>query len=192
MKNLKSSNYFIHSLADVQSNKIGDNTNVWQFVVILPKAIIGSNCNICCNAFIENNVKIGNNVTVKSGVYIWDGTTIKDNVFIGPCVVFTNDLRPRSKNHLGVTTKIILNEGCSIGANSTILTGVKIGKFAMTGIGSVVTKNVLDYELVFGNPAKHKGWVDEVGNKLIPFEKSLWKSNNGEMFKLTKTGMKKI
>lgn len=192
MRPSKKSNYFIHLLADVQSTKIGTDTKIWQFVVILEKASVGNNCNICCNSFIENDVVIGNNVTIKSGVYIWDGTTIKDNVFVGPCVVFTNDLRPRSKSHLGIFAKTKLSEGCSIGANTTILTGVKIGKYAMTGIGSVVTKNILNHELVFGNPAKHKGWVDEQGNKLVPFEKALWKSNNGSFYKLLKTGMKKL
>ena len=192
MIHLNNSKFFIHKLADVQSINIGEGTTIWQFVVILAKAKIGKNCNVCCNTFIENDVKIGDNVTVKSGVYIWDRTEIKDDVFIGPCVVFTNDLRPRSKQHDIKTNKTVINKGATIGANTTILTGVQIGKYAMTGIGSVVTKNILNYELVFGNPAAHKGWIDEDGNKLTKVEKNIWQSKNKSLYKLSKNGMKKI
>jgi acetyltransferase-like isoleucine patch superfamily enzyme len=129
-------------------------------------AVIGENCNICDHTFIENDVIIGNNVTIKSGVQIWDGLRIKDNVFIGPNVTFTNDLYPRSKVYPKEFIKTYLEEGVSIGANATIICGITIGKWAMIGAGSVVTKNVPDYALVFGNPAKIKGYVCICGKKL--------------------------
>ena len=147
-------NYFIHPLADVQTEKIGDHTNFWQFSVVLKEAEIGENCNICSHTFIENDVVIGHNVTVKSGVYLWDGLTIEDNVFIGPNATFTNDKYPRSKQYPDKFQKILLKNGASIGANATILGGITIGYQAMIGAGSVVTKNVPDNELWIGNPAK--------------------------------------
>ena len=146
----------IHELSDCKSINIGDNTNIWQFCVIFPKAKIGNNCNICANVLVENDVKIGNNVTVKSGVQIWDGVTIEDNVFIGPNVTFTNDLFPRSKNPDWILQKTIVKQGASIGANATILCGITIGENAMIGAGSVVTKDVPDGEVWYGNPAKFK------------------------------------
>ncbi|MCV5466332.1 N-acetyltransferase, partial [Escherichia coli] len=103
---------------------------------------------ICANTLIENDVIIGDNVTVKSGVYIWDGVRIEDNVFIGPCVAFTNDKRPRSKKYPESFLKTIVREGASIGANATILPGIEIGKKAIVGAGSVVTKNVPPYSVV--------------------------------------------
>ncbi|HIZ28763.1 MAG TPA: N-acetyltransferase [Candidatus Adamsella sp.] len=132
----------IHPLSDVQSKNIGENTNIWQFCVILKNAQIGANCNICSHVFIENDVKIGNNVTIKNGVQIWDGIEIEDNVFIGPNVTFCNDRYPKSGNKNFKLEKIIIKKGASIGANSTILPGVTIGENAMIAAGSIVTKNV--------------------------------------------------
>ena len=132
----------IHPLSDVQSKNIGENTNIWQFCVILKNAQIGANCNICSHVFIENDVKIGNNVTIKNGVQIWDGIEIEDNVFIGPNVTFCNDRYPKSGNKNFKLEKIIIKKGASIGANSTILPGVTIGKNAMIAAGIIVTKNV--------------------------------------------------
>ena len=132
----------IHPLSDVQSKNIGENTNIWQFCVILKNAQIGANCNICSHVFIENDVKIGNNVTIKNGVQIWDGIEIEDNVFIGPNVTFCNDRYPKSGNKNFKPEKIIIKKGASIGANSTILPGVTIGENAMIAAGSIVTKNV--------------------------------------------------
>lgn len=188
--NLKPSS-MIHPLADVQSRNIGEGTTVWQFAVVLRGAVVGENCNLNCHTFVENDVVIGNNVTVKSGTHIWDNTRIEDDVFIGPSVVFTNDLRPRSKQRTPypLTT---LKKGCSIGANSTILAGVTIGRYAMTGIGSVVTRNVPDFALVYGNPAKVRGWVDETGHKLTPDGPGMWVSANGEKFKETEAGLSKL
>jgi acetyltransferase-like isoleucine patch superfamily enzyme len=158
----------VHNSADVQSKTIGKGTTIWQFVVILKGAIIGKNCNINCHTFIENDVIIGDNVTVKSGVYLWDGIRVDDNVFIGPNVTFTNDKYPRSKKYPAVFQKTFLEEGCSIGANATILGGVRIGKHAIIGAGSVVTKDVLPYSLVVGSPARVRASVDENGKKVLP------------------------
>jgi len=165
-------NTYIHPTAIVDTKKIGDGSNVWAFVHVLGGAKIGKNANICDHCFIENDVSIGDDVTIKCGVYIWDGVAIGNKVFVGPSVTFTNDLHPRSKNINYDKKETVLMEGCSIGANSTILAGLKIGKYAMVGAGSVVTKDVGDYELVYGNPAVHKGYVCKCGEKL--------EFNNGE------------
>ena len=178
----------IHATADVQSKQIGEGTTVWQFAVILKGAVIGKNCNINCHTFIENDVIIGNNVTVKSGISIWDAIRIEDDVFLGPHVVFTNDLRPRSKQRVEypVTT---IKQGASLGASTTVLAGVTIGKYAMTGIGSIVTRDVPDHALVFGNPARIQGWVDEQGRKLKPAGDKTWINEDGIQYSETTTGL---
>jgi len=153
----------IHTLADVQTSHIGSETNIWQFCVVLNGAIIGSNCNISCHVLIESDVVIGDHVTVKSGVQIWDGLRIDNHVFIGPNVTFTNDLLPRSKQYPEEFAKTYLKEGCSIGANATLVAGNTIGKYAMIGAGSVVTTDVEDFALVYGNPARKKGYVTKTG-----------------------------
>ena len=146
----------IHPLADVKTDRIGKNTMVWQFSVILEMASIGDNCNINCHTFIENDVVIGNNVTIKSGVFLWDGISIEDNVFIGPNVTFTNDKYPKSKIYPQTFQNIIVKQGASIGANCTILGGVVIGENSLIGAGSLVTKSVPDNELWIGSPAEFK------------------------------------
>ncbi len=153
----------ISALSDIQSANIGEGTRIWQFCIVLPGAAIGKNCNINCHVFIENDVVIGDNVTIKPGVQIWDGLRIGDRVFIGPNVTFTNDLTPRSQKQPLIFTKTILEESVSIGANSTILAGIVIGKYAMIGAGSVVTKNISPYTLWYGSPALHKGYVTKEG-----------------------------
>jgi acetyltransferase-like isoleucine patch superfamily enzyme len=187
---MSNSNYYVHPNALVATKKIGENTRIWAFVNILEGAQIGENCNICDHCFIENDVIIGNDVTIKCGVYLWDKTRIGNKVMIGPNVVFTNDLRHRSKYNEKEFYAVIVEEGASLGANSTLLAGVKIGKYAMTGIGSVVTKNVPNHALVFGNPAKQHGWVDFDGSKLIRHEKNLWKSASGTIFEEDENGLK--
>ena len=132
----------IHPLSDVQSSNIGEDTNIWQFCVVLPGARIGSGCNICSHCFIENDVVVGNNVTVKCGVQLWDGITVEDDVFIGPNVTFCNDKFPKSKNKDFKLEGVIVRKGASIGANATILPGVEIGEGALIGAGAIVTKNV--------------------------------------------------
>lgn len=146
----------IHPLSDVQTKNIGEGTMIWQFCVVLEKAVIGKNCNINFNVFIENQVVIGDNVTIKPGVQIWDGMTVEDNVFIGPNVTFTNDKNPKSKNKDFQLLKTVVKSGASIGANATILPGITIFENAVIGAGSVVTKDVPAGETWFGNPAKKK------------------------------------
>ena len=156
----------IHSTADVQSSQIGEGTRIWQFVVVLPEAIIGRDCNICSHCFIENDVLIGDRVTIKCGVQLWDGIRLQDDVFIGPNVTFTNDLAPRSRRVLPSFEKTMIKRGASVGANATILPGLIIGTSAMIGAGSVVTKHVPDFAIVVGNPAKAVGWACTCGQKL--------------------------
>ena len=146
--------FSIHPRAICESKKIGRGTRIWAFSHVLPLAEIGENCNICENVFIENNVKVGNNVTIKNGVQLWDGLTIENDVFIGPNVTFTNDKYPRSGNRNFSLLPTKIKQGASIGANATILPGIQIGQFAIVGAGSVVTKDVDDYQVVAGNPAK--------------------------------------
>ncbi|HXB41701.1 MAG TPA: acyltransferase [Bacteroidia bacterium] len=182
----------IHPSAIVETKKIGHSTRIWAYVHILKKVEIGNNCNICDHVFIEQNVKLGNNVTVKSGIYIWEGVEIADNVFLGPNVVFTNDIRPRSKLYKE-PVKTIIEKGASVGANSTVLAGIIIGKYAMSGIGSVITRDVKPHALVYGNPAKQHGWVDEFGNKLKKKPSGKWISEeSGQVYSESESGLKKI
>lgn len=151
----------IHPLSDCPNKAaIPESTNIWQFCVVLPKAQIGENCNICSHCYIENNVKIGNRVTIKCGVQIWDGIEVEDDVFIGANVSFTNDKYPRSKNHEWTLLKTRIEHGASIGSGSTILPGITIGRNAIIGAGSVVTKNVPAGEVWFGNPAHSVRTID--------------------------------
>jgi UDP-2-acetamido-3-amino-2,3-dideoxy-glucuronate N-acetyltransferase len=156
----------IHPSSDVQSNNIGSNTLIWQFVVVLKDAVIGENCNINAHVFIENNVIVGNNVTIKSGVQIWDGVTLEDNVFIGPNVTFTNDLVPKSKQYPGIFKKTLIKKGASVGANATIIAGNEIGEFALIGAGTVITKKVGKHEVWVGNPGKKIGYISDKGDLL--------------------------
>jgi acetyltransferase-like isoleucine patch superfamily enzyme len=184
---LKSKNrYLIHPNSEVQSKNIGEGTSIWQYSVVLKDAVIGNNCNINFNVFIENDVIIGNNVTVKSGVQLWDGMRIEDSVFIGPNVTFTNVIKPRSKQYPLKFIETILKEGSSIGANSTIIGGITVGKFAMIGAGSVVTKNIPDYTLWYGNPAIFKANICSCTNQLndqlvCPKCKKIYKVINGQI-----------
>ena len=144
----------IHPLSDVQTDQIGEGTRIWQFAVVLKGAKIGSNCNICAHTFIENDVVIGDNVTVKCGVQLWNGLRVGDNVFIGPNVTFCNDKYPKSGNHAFECLKTVIEDDVSIGANATILPGVRLCKGCIVGAGAVVTKNVKPGITVVGNPAK--------------------------------------
>jgi UDP-2-acetamido-3-amino-2,3-dideoxy-glucuronate N-acetyltransferase len=173
----------IHQTSDVQTIKIGNKTTIWQFCVVLKEAIIGNNCNINAHVFIENKVIIGDNVTIKSGVQLWDGIEIENDVFVGPNVTFTNDLNPRSKKYPNENPKTLLKKGCSVGANSTILPNIIIGEYALIGAGSLVSKNVPDRALVYGNPAKINGWVDIEGQKMEKLNGGFWKEKSGVVWK---------
>lgn len=149
----------IHPLSDCKAN-IPENTNIWQFCVVLPHAKIGENCNICSHCFIENEAVIGNDVTIKCGVQIWDGITLEDNVFVGANVSFINDRYPHAKNADWKLERTLVRKGSSIGAGSTILCGVTIGENAMIGAGSVVTHDIPSGEVWVGNPARFVRKID--------------------------------
>ncbi len=156
----------IHKLSDVQTIDIGDGTSVWQYVVILPNAKIGRNCNICSHVFIENDCIIADDVTIKNNVMVYDGVEIGRGAFIGPSVTFTNDLYPRSARHVAKPyqpLRTIVETGAAIGANTVVKCGVRIGAYAMVGAGSVVTRDVPPYALVYGNPARIAGKVARDG-----------------------------
>lgn len=158
----------IHPSAIVEPGaSIGINTRIWAFAHILPGATIGVDCNICDGVFIENEVVVGDRVTIKCGVQLWDGVTVEDDVFIGPNATFTNDLYPRSKHYQRKNLETLIRKGASIGANATILPGLEIGENAMVGSGSVVTGNVPANAVVYGNPARIKGYVGTTSRKPI-------------------------
>jgi UDP-2-acetamido-3-amino-2,3-dideoxy-glucuronate N-acetyltransferase len=154
-------NYFVHPQAICESETIGENTRIWAFTHVLAKAKIGSDCNLCDHVFIENDVVVGNRVTIKCGVQLWDGVTLEDDVFVGPNVTFTNDMYPRSKQYPATFAKTLVRSGASIGANATILPGISIGKMAMIGAGSVVTRDIPSYAKVVGNPARIVGYTNK-------------------------------
>jgi acetyltransferase-like isoleucine patch superfamily enzyme len=158
---------FVHPRALVENGAaIGARTRVWAFAHILPGAVIGDDCNICDQTFVEGRVQIGCRVTVKCGVYLWDGIAVEDDVFIGPAAVFTNDHAPRSKLYPQEYMKTCLRQGCSIGANATVLSGLTVGRWAMIGAGAVVTRNVPDHALIVGVPGRQVGWVCHCGQRL--------------------------
>jgi len=152
---------FIHPKALVEGDRIGARTRVWAFAHVLPGAVIGQDCNICDNVFIENDVTVGDRVTVKCGVQLWDGVHVESDVFIGPNVTFTNDPFPRSKQYLEKYPPTFVRRGASIGANATILPGVTIGAGALVGAGAVVTRSVPPHALVVGNPARIVRYVSQ-------------------------------
>ncbi len=157
----------IHNTAIIDEGAIiGSGTAVWHFSHVMNTAVIGENCNLGQNVFIGNNVVLGNNVKVQNNVSIYEGVVCEDDVFLGPSMVFTNVINPRSaverKNEFKQT---IVRKGATIGANATIICGNEIGQYAMIGAGAVVTKPVKAFALMVGNPARQIGWVDENGNR---------------------------
>ena len=173
--NMVSKQFFAHETAVIdQGCQIGEGTKIWHFSHIMPGCKIGSNCNIGQNVVVSPEVILGNNVKVQNNVSIYTGVICEDDVFLGPSMVFTNVINPRSAvNRRGQYCKTLVKKGASIGANATIVCGHDIGRFAFIGAGAVVTKEVLDYALVVGNPAKQTGWMSEYGHKLIFDEKGI-------------------
>ncbi|MCK9625389.1 MAG: N-acetyltransferase [Bacteroidales bacterium] len=160
--------YFVHETSFVDDNvAIGKGTKIWHFSHIQKGATIGENCSLGQNVNVSNNVIIGNGVRIQNNVSIYEGVELEDNVFCGPSCVFTNVLTPRAHFPVqGVYAKTLIKEGASLGANSTVVCGHTVGKSAMIAAGAVITKNVKDYALMAGVPAKQIGWVCECGIKL--------------------------
>jgi UDP-2-acetamido-3-amino-2,3-dideoxy-glucuronate N-acetyltransferase len=162
------SDYSAHDSAVIdQGCTIGKGTKIWHFSHIMPDCVIGEDCNIGQNVVVSPKVVLGNKVKVQNNVSIYTGVVCEDDVFLGPSMVFTNVVNPRSAvNRRGQYAKTLVKQGASIGANATIVCGNDIGRYAFIGAGAVVTKDVPDYALVVGNPAKHIGWMSEFGHKL--------------------------
>lgn len=168
MEESREMEYWAHETSIIGKDTIiGDNTHVWQFCNIMPDVRIGSDCNIGQNVFIESGVQIGNHVKVKNNISLYKGVICEDDVFLGPNCVFTNVINPRSFiEKKAEFQQTIIKQGATIGANSTLICGHTIGRYAMVGAGSVVTHDVGDYELVMGNPARHSGYVCRCGETL--------------------------
>ncbi len=195
-------NFFVHPYAVVESKNIGEGTRIWAWTHILPGAKIGKGCNIGEHCYIENKVEIGDFCTIKNGVAIWDGVKIEDHVFIGPQVVFTNDKYPRSRNKDWEMKETLIGRYASCGAGAIILCGIKVGKFSMVGAGAVVTKDVPDFAIVTGNPAKIVGYARMCGVPLISLKRKNKKqqkkmrdiecSRCGRKFILSKEGISPV
>lgn len=187
--------YFAHETAVIDEGcKIGKGTKIWHFSHIMKGAELGEKCNIGQNVVVSPDVVLGKNVKVQNNVSIYTGVICEDDVFLGPSMVFTNVVNPRSAVvRRGEYVKTIVRKGVSIGANATIVCGHDIGEFAFIGAGAVVTKEVLPYALVVGNPARHVGWMSEYGHRLnfdekgiaiCPESKEKYKLENNKVHKL--------
>jgi UDP-2-acetamido-3-amino-2,3-dideoxy-glucuronate N-acetyltransferase len=187
--------YYSHPSAIIDENcEIGEGTKIWHFSHIMPGCILGKNCNIGQNVVVSPKVTLGNNVRVQNNVSIYEGVICEDDVFLGPSMVFTNVINPRSavsRKHEYLPTYV--RRGASIGANATIVCGNEIGEFAFIGAGAVVTKPVPPYALVVGNPARQMGWMSEFGHRLKFDENGMATcEENGESYRLENNSVKKI
>lgn len=187
--------YFAHETAVIDEGcRIGKGTKIWHFSHIMPNCEIGEKCNIGQNVVISPEVVLGRNVKVQNNVSIYTGVLCEDDVFLGPSMVFTNIVNPRSAVvRRGEYVRTVVRKGASIGANATIVCGHDIGEFSFIGAGAVVTKEVLPYELVVGNPARHVGWMSEFGHRLhfdengiacCPESKERYELKNGQVRKI--------
>ena len=195
MKDIKMKNYFAHETAVIDDGcKIGKGTKIWHFSHVMPKSEIGENCNIGQNVVISPEVILGKNVKVQNNVSIYSGVICEDDVFLGPSMVFTNVINPRSAIvRRGEYSKTLVKKGASIGVNATIVCGNNIGEYAFIGAGAVVTKQVLPYALVVGNPSKQIGWISEYGHRLVFDKKNIAKcAESGEKYQLIDDKIEKI
>ena len=187
--------YFAHETAVIDEGcEIGNGTKIWHFSHIMPESKIGENCNIGQNVVISPNVILGKNVKVQNNVSIYSGVICEDDVFLGPSMVFTNIINPRSAViRRGAYQKTLVKKGASIGANATIVCGNDIGAYSFIGAGAVVTKEVLPYALVVGNPSKQIGWISEFGHRL-DFDKkgNATCAESGEKYQLKDNNVIKI
>lgn len=178
--------YFVHESSYIDENvKIGKGTKIWHFSHILSNVRIGKNCVLGQNVCVGPNVRIGNNVKIQNNVSVYEGVTLEDNVFCGPSMVFTNVGTPRSAypKDKSEYLKTLVKKGTTIGANSTVVCGVTLGKHSFVGAGSVVTRDVPDYAMVYGVPAKIKSWVCECGNKIAFTDKGTACNKCGKKYK---------
>jgi len=189
--------YFAHETAIIDDGcVIGKGTKIWHFSHIMSGCIIGENCNIGQNVVVSPGVVLGNNVKVQNNVSIYTGVICEDDVFLGPSMVFTNVINPRSAiNRKHEFKQTFVEKGATIGANATIICGIRIGRYAFVGAGAVVTKDVAPYALVVGNPARQIGWMSEYGHRLefddngiaiCPESQEVYKLENGQVFKIEK------
>jgi UDP-2-acetamido-3-amino-2,3-dideoxy-glucuronate N-acetyltransferase len=187
--------YFAHESAIIDAGcTIGKGTKIWHFTHIMPDCIIGERCNLGQNVVVMPGVVLGNNVKVQNNVSLYTGVICEDDVFLGPSMVFTNVINPRSAvNRKEQYKKTLVEKGATIGANATIVCGVRIGQYAFVGAGAVVTKDIAPYSLVVGNPARHMGWMSEYGHRLsfdetgiavCPESKDKYKLDQGRLIKL--------
>lgn len=166
---MSNAGYFVHSSSYIDENvTIGEGTKIWHFCHIMSGARIGKHCTLGQNVFVGRNVIIGDNCKIQNNVSIYEGVILEENVFCGPSMVFTNDLTPRAAFPKGPErfVKTLVKKGCSIGANAVILCGVTLGAYSFIGAGAVVTRDVPDYAIFFGHPARLQGWMCECGEKL--------------------------
>ncbi len=187
--------YYAHETAIVDEGcNIGKGTKIWHFSHIMSNCIIGENCNIGQNVVVSPEVILGKNVKIQNNVSLYTGVICEDDVFLGPSMVFTNVVNPRSAvNRKGQYTKTIVKKGASIGANATIVCGHNIGEFAFVGAGAVVTKEVPAYALVVGNPSKQVGWMSEFGHRLNFNQEGIATCpESKEKYKLENNTVKKI
>lgn len=187
--------FFNHKTAVIDEGcDIGDGTKIWHFSHIMPGCTIGQDCNIGQNVVISPEVRLGNNVKVQNNVSIYTGVQCEDDVFLGPSMVFTNVVNPRSAvNRRGQYSKTVVRKGATIGANATIVCGNDIGRFAFIGAGTVITKEVPAYALFVGNPGKQIGWMSEYGHKLVFDEKGLAVcEESGDRYRLDEGKVNKI
>jgi UDP-2-acetamido-3-amino-2,3-dideoxy-glucuronate N-acetyltransferase len=187
--------YFAHESAYIDEGcQIGEGTKIWHFSHIMSNCILGENCNIGQNVVVSPDVILGKNVKVQNNVSIYTGVECEDDVFLGPSMVFTNVTNPRSGvNRRGQYSKTVVKKGASIGANATIVCGHDIGRYAFIGAGSVVTKNIPDYALVVGNPARQIGWMSEFGHRLVFNEQGIAECpESKEKYELINNSVRKL
>lgn len=187
--------YFHHETAVIDPGcKIGKGSKIWHFTHIMPDSVLGENCNLGQNVVISPGVVLGNNVKVQNNVSIYTGVICEDDVFLGPSMVFTNIVNPRSAVvRKDQYVKTLVKHGASIGANATVVCGIEIGEFAFIGAGAVVIRDVPDFALVVGNPARHIGWMSEFGHRLTFDEKGMAKCpESGQTYALENNKVKRI
>ena len=172
--------------------QIGEGTRIWHFCHVMPRAVIGNRCNIGQNVFIDNNVTVGNGVKIQNNVSLYNGVMVEDDVFLGPSMVFTNVINPRSFVERKTEFKpTYLRKGCTVGANATLVCGVEVGAYALIGAGAVIIRDVPAYALMVGNPARQIGWISRTGEKLhFDAEGKAFCAAEGKYYILSESGIR--